>query len=121
VIRSETTVTRAIRRQLSTRATLALMCVVAAAALAACSRPPSRQPSAAVPTSGAPALAAERARCADRLGHYQLVTGERWRFRIPIDRAMAIVVDDPELLRPTLPATSSSAPANEPTSQRSTP
>lgn len=69
-----------------------------------------------MPASSAPALVAERARCADLLGRYQLVDSERRRFRIPIDRALELVIDDPALLRPALLATSSSAPTSGPAS-----
>ncbi|MBN2360675.1 MAG: hypothetical protein JXR83_14560 [Deltaproteobacteria bacterium] len=64
----------------------------------------------------APELAAERSRAADLLSRYQLVDAEKRRFRIPIERAMAVIVDSPDLLVPTPAASSVSAPATAPAS-----
>jgi len=109
--------TQAIRWRQRTCAAIAVASAAAAIVLVACSQPPAGASLPAASTSSAPAAVAERRRTADLLGNYQLVDAERRRFRIPVERASALVVDEPELLRPATAATSASAPATEPASQ----
>jgi len=68
------------------------------------------------PGALSPSLTEARTRTEALLTRYQLIDAERRRFRLPIDRAMAILVDNPELLLPTAPAATASAPASMPAS-----
>jgi hypothetical protein len=64
-------------------------------------------------------LVRQRDRDASLLGRYEVADEKRGRYRIPISRAMELLVADPSWLRPRAAAASASAPAVAPAEARS--